>query len=138
MQPSSEDIKERHAAVVGLVRSNIFALHGGEVGFDLWLNETADIMAKPETLSEPPAMWHSIMPSIDAELAERPYLVVDYMLNTLHKIRAWAYRVQVNGDIIQVIDPACGHVIEELTLSNENLQSLAKKYGVEDATISAG
>jgi hypothetical protein len=114
------------------MRSTVFMLHGGDRGFDIWLSKTADDLANPALLPKPPDFKGLAIPATAQEVINSPHGIVDHFLEHLDTMGVWEYQVVGTeaAGWITVTDQVWGHVIEQQRWSEENLQSLAKKYGV--------
>lgn len=96
---------------------------GGPKKYDAWLTQIADILAKP------PASGRDLPEVLQAAAPwrQRPWEIVDHLLATGERLGQWQYDVVLKNDVVQVVDPACGHVIE--TAPAAELARLHEKYG---------
>jgi len=107
----------------------IAALFGGPEKLDCWLTKAADQLADPDE-AKPAAIPTSMVPESFQALMMRPREVIDGLLEKLHELHTWEYRVRVQDGRAEVTDALTGHVIETVPVNSpDEIQKLVEKYG---------
>jgi len=108
-------------------------LFGGPAKLDCWLTGIADVLADPrDPRVKPLSLSH--IPPVFQEWMHRPQEVVDVLLDQLHTLSVWSYKVTLtgHGDCTRalVIDQTSGHLLEEVGGREESIiQAMTEKYG---------
>jgi len=97
----------------------LFSMHGGAVGFDLWLTKTANFLASQNHV---PAGFAPMVSQFSG--GEGPLGMIDNLLILLDQANIWKYKIQEVDGKVQVIDEISGHVVEE----SSDLQTITEKY----------
>lgn len=109
------------------VVKTLMTLHGGPEKLDCWLTVAADRMPGDSKYLPP-----GVRPHLGPAMAwmERPYEVLDHILDNLERLGAWKYYLRRGFGAWEIVDALSGHVMEA-TDGLESLQSLATKYRID-------
>lgn len=106
----------------------IAALFGGREKLDCWLTQAADQLSDPEKAK--PATLPVTLPEKFQDLMRRPREVIDGLLEKLHELNTWGYRVRVQRGLAAVTDDLTGHLVEVVPVNTlDEVQELVEKYG---------
>ncbi|MBM4286894.1 MAG: hypothetical protein FJ135_01880 [Deltaproteobacteria bacterium] len=108
------------------LRSLFFTMFGGPEKMDCWLSQGADALAQGS-----PAPLHLVkafqaFPNI-REVSQNPREALDFLLDRLHELHVWDYRLERQGDALRVFDEILGCLLEEAPA--ESLETIRARYG---------
>jgi hypothetical protein len=90
------------------IRSLFFSLFGGAERLDCIVTQGADELAKGGVI---PPLFN--LPLQVQALASRPQELLDVLLDQLHDLGVWEYRLEWDEESVRVFDAVSGHLIEE-------------------------
>jgi hypothetical protein len=100
-------IADRQQAVVE-IRSLFFSLFGGAERLDCIVTQSADELANGAAI---PPLFN--LPLQMQALVSRPQELIDVLLDQLHGLGVWEYRLEWDEESVRVFDAVSGHLIEE-------------------------
>ncbi len=101
-----------------VIRSIFFSMFGGAQRLDCIITMAANEPNQTLPSFQLPEFLHG--------LASKPTDLVDLLLDQLHGLGVWEYRLESDEKSVRVIDTVTGHIIEEK--SSEAITALQKKY----------
>ena len=109
-------------------REVVLSVYGGSVKLDCTLTRWADDLADPFKVR--PVELPGFIPTGFRSLMLQPLGVVDLLIEQFDQLGVWSFRMKEIGDQVEIRDPVLGHVVEVVPRTEENLQTLARKYGI--------
>jgi len=108
------------------MKNQFFKMFGGPEKFDLWLTQTAEILAKP--ISLPPLVVPFMMPGMFQ--LDKPHEMLDWLIEQLEQQGVWEYTIRRNYEQYEIIDGISGHIVETISVDEPDLDLFLKKYGI--------